>query len=162
MHEFLSVALTGLLAVYFATAWGAHLIWATVFFPPTAADPPKSLFAWLATPYAMRLPRFWMSVVTGLYTVALIAAIVAAVTGLETRIALAIAGICGLLHSAMVFGIFVPTNLKLGLDPGGSGPSSLDAQTIVGLMRRWGRWNVVRLCVEATGLIAALFAFRAA
>jgi hypothetical protein len=150
-----------LLAMFFAAAWGAHLLWATVFFPPTAAKPPQSLFDWLATPYAPRLPRFWFVVVSCLYTFALVGIIVAAITGVRTRPALAFASVCGLLHSGMVFGIFVPINLKLGLDPGGPGARSLDAAAIKMLLRRWGGWNFVRIGVETAGLIAALLAFKA-
>jgi len=161
MPEIFARAESLLLAMFFAAAWGAHLLWASVFFPPVAAEPPKSLFDWLATPYAMRLFGFWRRLVPCLYLLALIAVVEAAIMGLRTRPTLAVAGVCGLLHAAMVFGIFLPINLKLGLDPGGPGPSSLAPQMVETLLRRWGRWNFVRIGVETTGLIAALFAFRA-
>ena len=161
MLELLVSAVSWLLAVFFAAAWGAHLYQATVLFPVWASDPPKSLLDWLATPYAMRVYGFFRRLVPGLYTVASIAVVVAVVTGLRMRLALAVAGVCGLIHLTMILMIFLPTNLKLGLDPGGPGASSLDPQTVKMLVRRWGRWNLVRLGVETVGLIAALFAFKA-
>ena len=145
----------------FAAVWGAHLYQTTVLFPVWASDPPKSLVEWLATPYAMRVPRFFRPVVSVLYTFATIAVVVAAVMGMRTLPALAVAGVCGLIHLALILLIFLPTNLKLGLDPGGPGASSLDPQTVKTLVRRWGRWNYVRFGVETAGLIAALFAVKA-
>lgn len=96
-----------------------------------------------------------------LYTFASIALIVAVVSGLRMRPAIVVAGACALIHLALNLLIFLPTNLKLGFDPGGPGASNLDPQTAKTLMRRWGRWNFARLGVETAGLIAALFAFRA-
>jgi len=160
MTEF-AKAVSWLLTMFFAAAWGGHLFYATVIFPVQAAEAPKSVVEWVATPYAMRVFGFWRRVVPGLYTFALIALVLAFVLGLPTRIALAVAGVCGLTHAGMVFGIFIPINVKLGLDPGGAGASSLDPQVVKILIRRWGRWNFVRLAVETTGLIAALCAFKA-
>jgi hypothetical protein len=51
--------------------------------------------------------------------------------------------------------------VKLGLDPGGPGASSLDPQMVTALVRRWGRLNFVRAGVETAGLIAALLALKA-
>ena len=161
MLEFLVSAVSWLLAMSFAAVWGAHLFDATVFFPVWASEPPKSLVEWLATPYPMRVAGFFRRLVPGLYIVATLAVVVAVVTGLRMRLALAVAGVCGLIHLAMIVLVFIPTNLKLGLNPGGPGASSLDPQTVKKLVRRWGRWNLVRLGVETAGLIATLFAFKA-
>ncbi len=159
--QFLVSALSGLLAMSFAAVWGAHLYQTTILFPAWASEPPKSVIEWLATPYAKRVPRFFQIVVSVLYTFATIAVIVAVATGLRTRPALGIAGICGLIHLALNLLIFLPTNVKLGFDPGGPGASKLDPQMVKMLVRRWGRWNYVRFCVETAGLIAALFALKA-
>lgn len=162
MLEFFLRAVTFFLAVFFAAAWGAHLFYATVIFPVQASDPPRSMAEWIASPYAMRVFGFWRIVVSCLYTVASIALILAFVAGIRTQLALAAAGVCGLIHMTMVLSIFVPINVKLGLDPGGPGISSLDPQTAKMLVRRWGGWNRVRVAVETVGLIAALCALRGA
>ncbi len=159
--QFFVSAESWLLAMSFAAVWGAHLYQVTVLFPVWASDPPKSVVEWLATPYAMRVPGFFRTVVSLLYTFATIAVVVAVVTGLRMRLGLGVAGFCGLIHLALNLLIFLPTNLKLGLDPGGPGASSLDPQMVKMLVRRWGRWNFVRLGVETAGLLAALFAVRA-
>jgi Domain of unknown function (DUF1772) len=116
---------------------------------------------WLATPYAMRVPGFFKTVVSVLYTLATIALVVALVTGPRMRRALIVAAVCALIHLALNLLIFLPTNLKLGFDPGGPGASNLDPQMVKMLMRRWGRWNFVRLGIETAGVIAALLAFKA-
>jgi len=95
----------------------------------------------------------------GLYVTAPIAVIVAAVAGLRIHLALAIAGVCGLIHMAMIFVIFLPTNVKLGFYSGE--PASLDPQLVTTLVRRWGGWNFARLGVETVGLVAALLALKA-
>lgn len=161
MLQFFVSVVSRLLAISFAAVWGAHLYQVTVLFPAWASDPPKSVVEWLATPYAMRVPGFFRTAVSLLYTVASIALVVAVVTSLRTQLAMAIAGVCALVHLALNLIIFLPTNLKLGFDPGGPGASSLDPQMVKMLMQRWGRWNFVRLGVETVGLIAALFAIKA-
>ena len=165
MLEFLASAVSWLLAMSFAAIWGAHIFQATVLFPVWGSDPPKSLLEWLAAPYAMRVAVFFQRLAPTLYIVAVIALVVAIAQGTQMRLALAIAAVCGLIHLTMIVLIFVPMNLKLGLDPnlkrGGPGAASLDPQTMKTLVRRWGRWNLVRLVVETTGLIAALFAVKA-
>jgi hypothetical protein len=152
-----------LLAMSFAAVWGAHLYQTTVLFPEWVSEPPKSVMAWLATPYAIRVHGFFQKVVGVLYTFASIALVVAVVTGLRMRLglALAVAGVCGLVHLALNLLIFMPTNVKLGFVAGGPGASSLDPQMVKMLVRRWGRWNYVRFGVETAGLIAALFAVKA-
>jgi hypothetical protein len=161
MPQFIASAVSWLLAMSFAAVGGAHLYQTTVLFPVWASDVPQSLVKWLATPYAMRVPGFFRRAVGVLYTFATIAVVIAVVTGLRVRVGLAVAGVCGLVHLALNLLIFLPTNLKLGLDPGGPGASSLDPQMVQMLVRRWGRWNFVRLGVETTGLIASLFAVKA-
>ena len=161
MLGFFASAVSWLLAMSFAAIWGAHLFQATVLFPVWASDPPKSLLEWLAVPYAMRVAGFFQRLAPTLYVVAGIALAVAIAAGLQMRLALAIAAVCGLIHLTMIVLIFFPTNMKLGLDPGAEDPASLDPQTVKMLVRRWGRWNLVRLGVETVGLIAALFAFKA-
>jgi anthrone oxygenase-like protein len=160
MLEFSVRAVSFLLALFFAAAWGAHLFYATVVFPVQASEPSKFMTEWVASPYAIRVFGFWRRLVSCLYTVASIALVLAFVTGIQTRLYLAVAGICGLIHMTMVFTIFVPINLKLGLDPGGPGISSLDARMVRTLVQRWGRWNYVRVAVETVGLIASLCAFK--
>jgi len=161
LTQFFVSAVSWLLAMFFAAVWGAHLFYGTVIFPASASELPKSFLEWVATPYAMRLHAFFKALVPGLYTVSSIGLVVAAVTGLRMRPALAVSAACGLIHWAMVVVIFMPMNLKLGLQSGGPGASSLDPQTIKTLVQRWGRWHFVRLGVETAGLIAALFAFKA-
>jgi hypothetical protein len=161
MLPFLVSAVSWLLAMSFATVWGAHIYQVSVLFPVWASEPPKSVVEWLATPYAMRVPGFFRTVVSLLYTLATIALVVALVMGPQMRLALVVAAVCALIHLALNLLIFLPTNLKLGFDPGGPGASNLDPQMVKMLMRRWGRWNFVRLGVETAGLIAALFAFKA-
>ena len=78
----------------------------------SGCDPPKSTVEWLATPYAARVFGFWRWTVSSLYTVASAAVILAFVMGIQTRIFLAVAGVCGLLHMTMVILIFVPINVK--------------------------------------------------
>jgi len=160
MLQFFVSAISWLLAMSFAAVWGAHLYQVTVLFPVWASAPPKSVVEWLATPYAMRVPGFFRTVVSLLYTFATIALVVAVVTALRMRLALAIAGVCALIHLALNLLIFLPTNRKLGFDPGGPGASNLDPQMVKMLIRRWGRWNFVRLSIETAGLIAALFALK--
>lgn len=154
-------AVSWLLAMSFAAVWGAHLYQVKVLFPVWASDPPKSVVEWLATPYAMRVPGFFRTVVSLLYTFASIALVVAVATGLRMRLALAVAGVCALMHLALNLLIFLPTNLRLGFDPGGPGALSLDPQMVKMLIRRWGRWNFVRLGIETAGLISALIALKA-
>ena len=161
MLEFLASSVSWLLAMSFAAIWGAHLFQATVLFPVWGSDPPRSLLEWRAGPYAMRVAGFFQRLAPTLYIVAVMALVVAIATGLRMRLALAIAAVCGLIHLSMIALIFFPTNMKLGLDPGAEDPSSLDPQTVKTLVRRWGRWNLVRFGVETVGLIAALFAFKA-
>jgi len=161
LAQFFVSAVSWLLAMSFAAVWGAHLYQATVLFPAWFSDLPKSLLEWLATPYAIRVPGFFRRAVSILYTFATIAVVVAVVTGLRMRLGLGVAGVCGLIHMALNLLIFLPTNLKLGLDPGGPGASSLEPRMVRMLARRWGRWNFVRLAVETAGLIAALFAVKA-
>lgn len=158
MSDFLMMAVTFLLAVVFAAVWGAHVFETTGLFPVWAADPPKSMPAFVATPYSTSLARFWRSLVPVLYTLAPIALVVAVVTGLQAHIALAIAGACGLIHLGMIILIFLPLNVKLGFYSGE--PTTLDPQTLTALVRRWGRWNFVRLGFETIGLVAALIAFK--
>lgn len=159
MPDFLIGAVSFLLAAFFAATWGAHIFETTVLFRVWAADPPKALPAFVATPYSMTLGRFWRALVPGLYVIALIAVIVAVVAGLQIHLALAIAGVCGLIHMAMNFAIFLPTNMKLGFYSGE--PAGLDLKVVTTLVRRWGAWNFVRLGVETVGLVAALLAFKA-
>ena len=161
MLQFSVNAVSWLLAMSFAAVWGAHLYQVTVLFPVWASDPPKSVVEWLGTPYSKRVLGFFRPVVSLLYTFASIALIVAVMTGVRMRLALAVGGVCALIHLTLNLLIFLPTNLKLGFDPGGPGASNLDPQTVEMLMRRWGRWNFVRLGVETAGLIAALFALKA-
>lgn len=161
MLQFIVSAVSWLLAMSFAAVWGAHLYQVTVIFPVWASNPPESVVEWLATPYAMRVPGFFRTVVFLLYTIATIALVVAVVAAPRTRPALAVAGVCALIHLALNLLIFLPTNRKLGFDPGGPGASSLDPQLVKMLIRRWGRWNFVRLSIETAGLVAALFAFKA-
>jgi hypothetical protein len=161
MPQFIVSAASCLVAISFAAVWGAHIYQVSVLFPVWGSELPNSLVEWLATRYAMRVPGFFRTVVSILYTFATIALIVAIVTGLRMHLDLAVAGVCGLIHLALNLLIFLPTNLKLGLDPGGPGISSLDPQMVKILFRRWGRWNFVRLGVETAGLIAALFAVKA-
>lgn len=138
MVAFFGSALSWLLAMYFAAVWGAHLLQATVLFPVWASDPPKSLLEWLATPYAMRVGPFFRRLVPGLYIVAAVAVVVAVVTGVRMQLALAVAGVCGLIHLTMIVLIFLPTNMKLGLEPEAKSPSSLDPAVVKRLVRRWG------------------------
>ena len=159
--QFFVTAVSWLLAMSFAAVWGAHLYQTTVLFPALVSDVPKSVVEWVATPYSKRVPGFFRRVVGVLYTFASIAVVVAVVTGLRMRLGLVVSGVCGLIHLALNLLIFLPTNLKLGFDPGGPGASSLDPQMVQMLVRRWGRWNFVRLGVETVGLIAALFAVKA-
>jgi hypothetical protein len=160
MLQFFVSAISWLLAMSFAAAWGGHLYQVTVLFPVWASDPPKSVVEWLATPYAMRVPGFFLTVVSLLYTFATIGLVVAVVTTLRMRLAFAVAGVCALMHLALNLLIFLPTNRKLGFDPGGPGASSLDPQMVKMLIRRWGRWSFVRLSIETAGLIAALCALK--
>ena|SRR5579872_6157419 len=160
MLQFFVSVVSWLLAMSFAAVWGAHLYQVTVLFPAWASDPPKSVVEWVATPYAKRVPGFFRPLVSALYTVATIALVVAIVTGLRVHLGLAVAGVCALIHLALNGLIMLPTNLKLGFDPGGPGASSLDPQMVKMLIRRWGRSNLVRLGVETIGLIAALFAVK--
>jgi hypothetical protein len=121
--------------------------------------PSEGLARFVATPYSTKLARFWRVLAPGLYVTAPIAVIVAAVAGLRIHLALAIAGVCGLIHMAMIFVIFLPTNVKLGFYSGE--PASLDPQLVTTLVRRWGGWNFARLGVETVGLVAALLALKA-
>lgn len=159
MFDLLVSVVSFLLAAVFAAVWGAHVFETTVLFRVWAADPAKALPEFVATPYSMRLARFWRALAPALYMIAPIAVIVAVVAGLQVHLALGIAGVCGLIHMAMIFAIFLPTNAKLGFYSGE--PASLDPQVVTTLVRRWGGWNFVRLGVEAVGLFAALLALKA-
>jgi hypothetical protein len=161
MLGFLVSAVSLLLAMAFAAIWGAQLFDTAVLFPVWASEPPKSLVEWLPTPYPMRVVGFFRIVAPSVYVLAVIALVVAVASGLRMHVALAIAGIFGLIHMATVALVFIPTNQKLGFHPGGPGASSLDPQMVKMLIRRWRRWNFVRLGVETAGLIAALFAVKA-
>ena len=159
MSDLVVSVVSFLSAAVFAAVWGAHLFETTVLFRIWTADPPKALPAFVATPYSMSLAGFWRVLAPVLYTIAVVAVIAAVVTGLQTHLALAIAGLCGLIHMAMIFAIFLPTNVKLGFYSGE--PASLDPQLVTTLVRRWGGWNFVRLGVETVGLVAALLALKA-
>lgn len=157
----LSAVVSWLLALFFAIVLGAHVFQATVLFPVWSSDPPKSLVEWLATPYPMRVPAFFVRLVSSLYTVSSIAVLLAALRAVTPRLALAVAGICGLVHLSVNLLIFLPTNRRLGLDPGGPGAANLDPQLVKTLVRKWGAWNLVRLAVETVGFVAAVLAVKA-
>jgi hypothetical protein len=159
MPELLISAVAFLLAIVFAAVWGAHLFETGVLYAAWTTDPPKSFIAFLESDTAKPLAGFWRTLVPGLYTMAFLAIIVAAVAGVQTHLALAVAGVCGLIHLAMIVLIFSPTNVKLGFY-GGPGAASLDPQVARGLIFWWGKWNYVRLGFETAGLIAAIIAFR--
>jgi hypothetical protein len=159
MSDLLVGVVSFLLATVFAAVWGAHVFETTVLFRVWADDPPKALPAFVATPYSMRAASFWRALAPGLYVIASAAVIVAVVEGLQIHLALAIAGACGLIHMAMIFAVFLPTNVKLGFYSGE--PASLDPQVVTTLVRRWGKWNFVRQGVETVGLVAALLALKA-
>ena len=158
MSELLVSAASFLMAAVFAAVWGAHVFETSVLFRVWAAEPPKALPAFVATPYSMRLAGFWRTLAPGLYTLSVIAVIVSVVAGLQTHLALALAGVCGLVHLAMIMLIFMPTNVRLGFYSGE--PASLDPQFVIALVRQWGRWNLVRLGFETVGLAAAFVALR--
>src|SRR5579872_627886 len=160
MFQFFVTAASWLLAMLFAAVWGAHVFDTAVLFPVWASEPPKSLLEYQATPYPMRIVSLFRRLVPALFIVAVIVVLVASVTGLRTRLALAVAGVCGLIHMAIIVLVFLPTNRKLGFLPGRPGASNLDSQVVKMLVQRWGRWNLVRLGVDTAGLIAALFAFK--
>ena len=160
MSDLLLNAFAFLLAVVFAAVWGAHVFETAVLYSAWAAEPPKSFFEFLATRSAKTLARFWQILAPSLYTVAITALIIAFVAGMQMHLALALAGICGLIHLAMIVLIFAPTNTKLGFY-GGPGAASLDPRLAKTLIRRWGRWIFVRLGFETAGLVAALVAFKA-
>jgi len=159
MSDLLVGVVSFLLATVFAAVWGAHVFETTVLFRVWADDPPKALPAFVTTPYSVRAAGFWRVLAPGLYVIASAAVIVAVVAGLQAHPALAIAGVCGLIHMTMIFAIFLPTNIKLGFYSGQ--PASLDPQVLTTLVGRWGGWNLVRLGVETVGLAAALLAFKA-
>lgn len=165
MPEWITTAISFLLAMSFAAAWGAHIYEGAVIYPGWASDPPKSLVEWNASPYAPRLAAFFRSLVPILYTVAGIAL---AVAGLQMLLApsvsgicLAVSGVCAYVHLTLNIAIFLPTNRKLGFYAQVSAGSTLAPEAAKALLRRWGRWNMVRLGFETTGLIAALLAFKA-
>ena len=160
MLQFLVSAASWMVVMAFACVWGAHVYQITVLYPAWASDPPKSVIEWVATPYAKRVPGLFRPLVSILYTVASIGLIVAVVGGLRMHISLALAGVCALIHLTINMMIMVPTNLKLGFDPGGPGAASLEPHAVKMLIRRWGRGNLVRLGVETVGLIAAIVAVR--
>ncbi|HXQ10150.1 MAG TPA: hypothetical protein VN805_04030 [Caulobacteraceae bacterium] len=159
MSDLLVSVVSFLLATVFAAVWGAHVFETAVLFRVWAADPPKALPAFVATPYSMRGAGFWRALAPCLYVMATIAVIVALVAGLRMHLAMAAAGACGLIHMAMIFAIFLPTNVKLGFYSGE--PANLDPQVLTTLVRRWGGWNFARLGVETAGFAAALLALKA-
>jgi hypothetical protein len=159
MFDLFTNAVTFLLAIVFAAVWGAHVFETTVLFRVWAEAPSTALPGFVATPYAKTLGRFWQALTPGLYVMSFIAPIVALLAGLQAHAAMAIAGLCGLIHLAMVVLIFLPTNVKLGFYSGK--PASVDPQVIARLLSQWGRWNLVRLGVETAGLTAALLALKA-
>ena len=159
MSDLLVSAASFLLAAVFAAVWGAHVFETTVLFRVWAAEPSKALPAFVATPYSMRLAGFWRALTPGLYFIAPVAVILAVVVGLRMHLALAIAGVCGLIHMAMIIAVFLPINVKLGFYSGA--PASPDPQVVTTLVRRWGGWNFVRLGVETIGSVSALLAYKA-
>jgi hypothetical protein len=159
MSELLIVAVSFLLAAAFAAVWGAHVFETAVLFRVWAAEPSQALPAFVRTPYSMRLAGFWRALTPGLYFMSSIAVIVAVLAGLSAHVAMAAAGVCGLIHLAMIILIFLPTNVKLGFYSGE--PASLEPEVVTKLVLRWGGWNFVRLTVETTGLFAAFLALRA-
>jgi hypothetical protein len=162
MIHLIATAVSFLLAMFFAAAWGAHIFETAVIYSALASEPPQSLIEWVATTAAKKVPGFWQRLVPGLYTVATIAVMVSIIMGVRTEPALAIAGVCAFVHLTMNVLIFLPTNTKLGFYSEGKSASSIDPQAAKTLVRHWGQWNYVRLGVETAGLIAALFAFRVA
>ncbi len=159
MSELLVSAVSFLLATVFAAVWGAHLFETAVLFRVWAADPTKALPAFVATPYSTSGAGFWRALAPCLYLMAVIAVIVAAVAGVRMHLAMAVAAACGLIHMAMIFAIFLPTNVKLGCYSGA--PANPEPQVLTTLVRRWGGWNFTRLGVETVGLAAALLALKA-
>jgi hypothetical protein len=162
MIHLIVTVISFLLAMVFAAAWGAHIFETAVIYSVQASDPPQSLADWVATPAATKVPGFWRRLVPGLYTAATIAVAVSMIMGVRMQLALAIAGVCAFIHLTMNVLIFLPINTKLGFYSAGKSAPGIDPHAAKTLVRRWGRWNYVRLGVETAGLIAAIFAFRAA
>ena len=160
MSEFIVSLAAWFSAMCFAALWGAHVFDTSVLVRTWTAEPPKTMLEFIATPYGTRVGRYFRILVPSLGLVTLIAAIVAIAADPRTHLALAIVGACGLIHLALIFLFFIPTNVKLGLIPGGAGAASLDPQVVKTLVRRWVGWNYARLGVDTVGLVAALFAFR--
>ena len=138
---------------------GAHVFETAALYLAWLEDFPNSFLEFLTTRSAKKGAKFWQTLVPWLYTASFIAVILAVVAGLRTHLALALSGVCGLIHLTLIVLIFLPTNRKLGFY-GGPGVANLDPPVAKTLILRWGRWNFVRLGFEATGLIAALIAFR--
>ena len=88
-------AVSFFLPMAFAAVLGAHLFYATVIFPVSASDLPKSFVEWIATPYAKRVHPFFGLVVSALYSFASIAVVVAVITGPRMRLALLVAALAG-------------------------------------------------------------------
>jgi uncharacterized membrane protein len=143
-----------LLVIAFALVLGGQLLDTVVLVPIWASAPPQSLSEWMKSPAAARVPRFFARLLPVLLAVSVLGLAVALVLGLGDRRALALAGLCGILHMALIFVFFIPTNRALGFLPGAAADPSRWGE----LIQKWLFWNRVRICLDTVGLIAAVLA----
>ena len=143
-----------LLVIAFASLLGGHLFDTVVLVPIWSSAPPQSLSEWMKSPAASRVSLFFGRLLPVLLAASVLGLAIALVLGLSDRRALALTGLCGLLHIALIFLFFIPTNRALGFLPG----AAADPSRSGGLTQRWLFWNRVRICLDTVGLIAAVLA----
>ena len=143
-----------LLVVAFALVLGGQLFDTVVLVPIWSSAPPQSLREWMKSPAATRVPQFFGRLLPVLLAASVFGLAAALVLGLRGRRALALTGLCGILHLALILLFFIPTNRALGFLPG----SAADPSTLGQLIQKWLLWNRVRICLDTVGLIAAVLA----
>jgi len=143
------------LVVLFALVLGGQTFDAFVLVPIWSGNPPDSIEQWLGTPAANAVPRYFSRLLPALLFASVGALAVGVLVATARRGWLVLAGGCGLTHMGLVMGFFVPTNRALGFLPTQSTAGSPDKANLV---RRWLRWNYVRIALDLVGLVAAVHA----
>jgi len=150
----LTNAASWLLVVAFALVLGGHVFDTLVLVPIWSSAPPQSVNEWKKSPAAARVGLFFARLLPVMLAASVFGLALALVLGLGDRLALALTGLCGISHLALIFLLFIPTNRALGFLPGAAADPSMFGQ----LTRKWLFWNRVRICLDTVGLIAAVLA----
>ena len=143
-----------LLVVVFALVLGGQAFDTVVLVPIWSSAPPQSVNEWMKSLAVKRVPAYFAKLLPVLFAASVFGLTLALILGLRDRQALALTGLCGILHLGLIFVFFIPTNRALGFLPGAAADPSMFGQ----LIQKWLFWNRVRICLDTVGLIAAVLA----